>query len=95
MTKNQFLSLVRAALNIIGTVLMTYGVIDAEQVWPELSGAVLTLAGIGWGLYTHTYSSAVKAAAGAPGVEVRVGPTAPPQLRKLAADPSLMTIVPK
>jgi hypothetical protein len=48
MTTDQILSMARAALNILGTILLTYGYIkglDAET-WSTISGAVLTLVGV-------------------------------------------------
>ena len=65
MTNDQILSMARAALNILGTILLTYGYIkglDAET-WSTISGAVLTLVGVGWGLLAHTKTNTVTAAA--------------------------------
>ena len=65
MTNDQILSMARAALNILGTILLTYGYIkglDAET-WSTISGAVLTLVGVGWGLFAHTKTNTVTAAA--------------------------------
>ena len=70
MTKDQVLSMTRAALNVLGTILMTYGFIkglDAEA-WSAASGAILTLVGVGWGIYAHTKTSTITAAAKLPEV---------------------------
>ena len=70
MTKDQVLSMTRAVLNIVGTMLMSYGYIrglDAES-WSAISGAVLTLVGVAWGLYAHTKTSTITAAAKLPEV---------------------------
>lgn len=78
MTNDQILSMARAALNILGTILLTCGYIkglDAET-WSTISGALLTLVGVGWGLFAHTRINTVTAAAKLPEVEQIVATSA-------------------
>jgi uncharacterized membrane protein len=78
MTQAQLLSLARAVLNVIGTALVMYGASTGitEELWTTITGSVLTLLGVGWGLYTHTTTSTIEAAAKLPEVaKIVVTPT--------------------
>lgn len=58
MNQEQFMSIVRNALQIVGTFLTTYGVLQ-DAAWTPLAGAVLMAAPVLWGIYTHTDANAV------------------------------------
>ena len=47
LTKEQILGIVRHGLTFIGGILVTKGLFDAS-VWAEISGSVITLAGLIW-----------------------------------------------
>ncbi len=50
MTKEQVLGMVRHALTFGGGILMALGYVE-EQMWAEVSGAVVTLVGAAWSVW--------------------------------------------
>ena len=69
MNQEQVMSVVRDVLQIVGTFLTTYGVINSGQ-WQPIAGGVLMMAPVIWGIYTHTQANAVAVVAAAPGTIV-------------------------
>lgn len=53
MNLNQTLSLVRAALNIIGSALVAKGYSDSSH-WEEIAGGVVALVAVTWGFWHHS-----------------------------------------
>lgn len=49
MTREQILGIARHALTFVGGILVTKGLFD-EATWAELSGSVITLAGLIWSI---------------------------------------------
>ena len=62
---DQLLSLVRAILQIVGTVLVTKSIVTTTD-WTTYSGAILMALPIVWGLYAHTDTAKIEAAAAIP-----------------------------
>lgn len=52
MNLDQLLSIIRAALNILGGTLVAKGVTDSTQ-WEAIVGGVLALAAVIWGVVKH------------------------------------------
>jgi hypothetical protein len=59
---DQLMSLLRAILAIIGSVLTTHGTLTSGM-WEQISGVVLMAAPMAWGMYVHTESAKVAAVA--------------------------------
>ncbi len=75
MNSDQMSSVLRSALAIAGTFLTTYGLLNAGD-WATVTGAVLAVAPVVWGIYAHTAANTVAAAAALPDVaHVAVMPT--------------------
>ena len=74
MSQDQFLSLLRQILPVIGTLLVTMGVTTPDKfgTWTALimqvAGPVFVLAGIIWSQLAHTKAATITAAANVPGV---------------------------
>lgn len=51
LTKEQFLGIIRHTLTFVGGILLTRGMIEASVV-EEISGAVLTLGGALWSVFS-------------------------------------------
>jgi hypothetical protein len=47
LTKEQFLGIIRHTLTFVGGVLLTQGILDPSVI-TEVSGAIMTLAGVVW-----------------------------------------------
>jgi hypothetical protein len=62
MNQDQLLSVVRAVMQIVGTGLMTTGIggITSEG-WSTITGGVLMIAPVVWGIFAHSESGAVAA----------------------------------
>lgn len=63
MNQDQVLSLVRAALLIAGSFLVSSGRFSASD-WENISGAVLMLAPIIWSMFAHAPSKSTREMAG-------------------------------
>lgn len=50
MTKDQVVGMVRHALTFGGGLLVALGYVE-DQMWAEVSGAVITLVGAAWSIY--------------------------------------------
>jgi hypothetical protein len=75
MNSNQLLSVARDVLQIIGTFLATYGVLTNEQ-WQPMAGAIIMIIPVVWGIYVHSKTSTLQAAARLPEVaKIEVHPT--------------------
>lgn len=55
---DQFASLLRTLLKIVGTILTTHGLITSG-VWEPIAGAVIALAPIGWDMLTHAQKATI------------------------------------
>ena len=101
MNSDQLMSVVRAALQIVGTFLTTYGLITAEQ-WQPMLGGLMMIIPVIWGIYVHSKWYTVKAAARLPevskvevhptheGIELRKAAGSTPDARVVVADGSHM-----
>lgn len=73
MNLNQVLSLVRGAMLIVGTFLITtdyhQGYVSAAD-WETLTGATVTIAGIIWAMVVHTDARSIERVKAIPGVRV-------------------------
>lgn len=58
LNQEQYMSIVRNLLQVAGTFLTTYGVLQ-DAAWTPIAGAVLMVAPVAWGLYAHTDTNAV------------------------------------
>ncbi len=70
MNSDQFMSIVRDALQIIGTFLTTYGLITGAQ-WQPIAGGLLMIAPVAWGIYTHTQANTIASVAKMNATEVK------------------------
>lgn len=92
MTAEQIYGPLRAIVPLLVTVLVGYGMDDATA--GLLAGGLVMILAAVWSFLSNRKTSMAQQVVG-PGVEVVVGPTAPPAIRKLANDPSVMGIVAK
>lgn len=60
MNQSQFLSWLTTTLGLVGSALVTKGVIDA-QTWTLISGIVLAIVPLAWGYFVHTDTSKITA----------------------------------
>ena len=73
--QEQILSLVRALLQIVGTMLVGNGIVHSSADWTAISGAVIMLVPIVWGMWAHTHDSALKVVEAMPEVKkIEVAP---------------------
>jgi hypothetical protein len=77
MNQEQFMSIVRAVLQIIGTALVSYSVKTGitDQIWTTISGSVLMVAPVIWGLVVHTQANAIAIVAKLPSTDVSAAGT--------------------
>lgn len=68
LSPSQIGGLVRSFMAFLGGIGITLGYFDETQ-WLEISGAVVTLAVVGWSLYSNTVVSQTKAVASSPDVK--------------------------
>ena len=70
MNQDQAMSVVRAVLQVIGTFLVTYGASAGitEQMWTTVTGGIMVIAPVIWGILAHTNANTVAAAAKIPEV---------------------------
>lgn len=92
MPAEQIYGPLRAIVPLLVTVLVGYGMDDATA--GLLAGGVVMVIAAVWSFISNRQAAVVQQAVG-PGIEVVVGPTAPPAIRKLANDPAVVGIVPK
>lgn len=92
MNVEQILGPLRVALPFLSALLVGWGMDDASA-GAIAGGAIMIIAGV-WSFMTNRQVAVAKQAIG-PGVEVLVGPTAPPAMKAAAADPAVVGIVPK
>lgn len=72
---DQILSLLRAVLAILGTVLTTNGTISSS-LWQQITGVILMAAPIVWSMFVHSDTGKLNAVAAMPEVEkIVVAPT--------------------
>jgi len=60
-TTQQYLTIVRTGLSVVGTVLATTGTVKGDD-WTAISGAVLPIASILWGLAVHAPEATISRA---------------------------------
>jgi hypothetical protein len=71
MNQDQVMSIVRSVLQILGTGLVSKGVIgDAD--WTTIAGAILMVVPVGWGIYAHTQQQKIASVAAMPEVKTIV-----------------------
>ena len=100
MTQDQVLSIVRAVMQIFGAIIATYAATTGitEQAWTTITGAVLMIVPVIWGVYVHSRANIVAAAARLPDVaQVVVCPTPAGVALKAAAGstPTAQVVVAK
>src|SRR6476646_10674774 len=66
-TKDQQLSAIRSVLQLVGGLAVQYGYTNDTQ-WTLISGILLSLTSLCWGLFSHTPDATIKAAEVTPGV---------------------------
>lgn len=106
LTTEQWKSLIRAVGLMVGAVLTYAGVTNMTKVGgvvnslveqaPVIISAVsaLTTAGVAiWGVVSHSNASNIAAVKSVDGQGVVVGPTAPPEAQRMAADPTVKKVV--
>lgn len=72
---DQLLSLLRTVLQILGTALVSHGVLGINgAMWENISGAILMIAPVIWGMFAHTDAAKVAAV-----VELAKQPDSPVQ----------------
>lgn len=70
MNQDQAMSILRDILQIVGTSLVAYSATTGitEQMWATISGGVLMIAPVVWGIWTHNKTNTIAAAAKIPEV---------------------------
>ena len=97
--QEQVMSLLRTALQMIGTYLVARGVLgaDGSNLWQLVSGLVMMIAPTVWSMFAHSEKAQIENVAEIKGVERIVkADNAPPDsaVAKLAADPSQPKVTP-
>ena len=97
MTPNteQLMSLLRAVLQIMGTALVAHGTLGINAaLWEQISGGVLMLAPVIWGMFAHTDAAKIASVAAMPDVEkIVVQPLASDGVGAALADPTQTKVV--
>ena len=70
MNQDQLLSLLRAVLQIFGTSIVAHGILGINgAMWEQITGAVIILAPVLWGIAIHTDSAKIAAVTAMPDVK--------------------------
>ena len=97
MTPNsdQLLSLLRTLLQIAGTAIVAHGTLGINgAMWEQISGGVLMLAPVIWGMFAHTDAAKIASVAAMPDVEkIVVQPLASDGVGAALADPTQTKVV--
>ena len=95
MNSDQLLSLLRTLLQIAGTALVSHGTLGITgAMWEQISGAVIMIAPMIWGMYAHTDAAKIASVAAMPDVEkIVVQPAAGDGVGAALADPTLTKVV--
>ena len=93
MNQNTWISWVTTGIGLLSSAAATKGAID-QNTAVSIAGAAGTLVPLLWGLFIHRDSKVVQTAGSIQGVKpVEIGPSAAPELQKLAMDPTVPTVV--
>jgi hypothetical protein len=100
LTTEQWQSVIRAVGVAVGSILVYAGVTNMTRVGDAVNtivdqapiiissvSALVTAGTAVWGVLSHSNISNIEAVKAVPGQGVVVGPTAPPEAQKMAADP--------
>lgn len=92
---DQVLSLVRAVLSILGTMIVAHGTFGINAgVWEQITGVVLMVAPMVWGMYAHTDSAKLASVEAMPEVtKIVVKTTATDGVATAAEDPNRPKVV--
>jgi hypothetical protein len=89
MNQNTWISWITTGIGLAGSAAVTKGLVDSSTA-TSIVGAAGVLVPLIWGFFVHSNASVVQAAAAVPGVKaIDITPTAPPDLQKLAMDPTV------
>ncbi len=89
MNSNTWISWITTGIGLAGSAAVTKGLVD-QSTATAIAGAAATLVPLIWGFFVHSNTAVVQAAAAVPGVNaVEIGPTAPPELQKIAIDTNI------
>lgn len=94
--QEQLLSLLRTALQMIGTYLLARGTLGADgaNLWQLISGLIMMIAPTIWSMFAHTDSAMIKNVTAMPDVkQVVVAPGASDGAGAAAADPDQPKVV--
>ena len=96
MNSDQLMSLLRTVLQIAGTALVAHGTLGITgAMWEQISGAVVMIAPVIWGIYAHTDAAKIASVASMPDVaQITVKSTAIDGAAQAAAITSLSAITP-
>jgi hypothetical protein len=93
MNSEQVQSLVRTVLSVLGTFLVSKGLVGTAD-WTTIAGAVVMLAPVAWSMYAHTDTSALKVVAAMPDVAKIVAvPGASDGVAAAAKNPDMPKVV--
>lgn len=95
MNQDQLLSILRAVLQIIGTSIVAHGTLGINgAMWEQITGAVIMLAPVLWGVAIHTDSAKIAAVTAMPDVkQIVVKAGAVDGAAQAAADPAQPKVV--
>lgn len=98
MTPNQeqLMSLLRTALQMIGTYVVARGILGADgaNLWQLISGLILMVAPTVWAMFAHTDTALIKSVTAMPDVkQIVVAADATDGAAKAAADPNQPKVV--
>lgn len=88
MNSSQLTGILRAVVPAIVAYLAGKGILFDADTWNIIIGSLVSIIAAVWSAKVHTESSTVIAAAEVPGVSVRVGALASPEIKTIAADPT-------
>jgi hypothetical protein len=93
MNQNTWISWITTGIGLAGSTVATNGLINSSTA-TTIAGAAATLVPLLWGFFIHSDSKVVQTAGAIPGVRaVQITSSAAPDLQRLAADPTVPSVV--
>lgn len=80
-------TIVSGPLLVVATYYLHLGSAEVDM-WSKLIGALISSAGVAWGITSTSSAQVVADASKVADVKIKVGPDAPPKVLDLAADPA-------
>jgi hypothetical protein len=69
MNQDQFMSILRAVITAVGSIIAVIASQQDQQLWGVVSGAIVAIAPIAWSMYVHSDAGKIAAASALPQVK--------------------------